>query len=293
MKSYSQNDPLDEAFGKIRELPPSVSYYRVEDYVMRLAATGLPMAAAAKPAFIKFPFKSIYLNTALTMGIIGSLTVALVASFGSSDAATPKTAQLNFIPQVISAPTDTSKAKKQKLIPFAPIPPLAPVAPVPPCNAEPPAAPEPPQPPAAPNPNGNALVSIQMNNNKQFNVDQNDVVDRYAFAYVDGDTDSEDGLVATVDGDVVLAVGTEVEIPEPACVCNTELDEAFEKALLEDGLIKSRANYSFVLTEKYLKVNGKKQPDAIYQKYRKLYEDMSEEKINGEFSWARNVNSND
>jgi hypothetical protein len=303
MKPYSQNDPLDDAFGKIRELPPSVSYNRVEDYVMRLAATGLPMAAAAKPAFIKFPFKSIYLNTALTLGIIGSVTVAVVTAFGSAGTASQKTAQLNFIPQVISSPTDTNKVKKAKLSHYVPLDrldslgplaplhrmPAAPNAPAAPCQGQPPVAPEP---PAAPNPNNTIAIQI-MNGNNTAHIQINDSDDSYAYAMRNSEDDREDGMLATVDGDVVLAVGNDLEIPDPPCVCNSELDMAFEEELIKDGLIQENRSYSFLITEKYLKVNGKKQSDAVYQKYRQLYEKVSGDKIKGEFSWVRNVNIDD
>ena len=57
-------------------------------------------------------------------------------------------------------------------------------------------------------------------------------------------------------------------------------NSALEKQLLADGLIENTANYKFELTGKgLLKVNGKKQPAAAYEKYRKLWEEVSGKKI--------------
>lgn len=55
---------------------------------------------------------------------------------------------------------------------------------------------------------------------------------------------------------------------------------ALEKQLLADGLIETAAAYKFELTGKgLLRVNGKKQPDAVYDKYRKIWEETSGNKL--------------
>lgn len=54
------------------------------------------------------------------------------------------------------------------------------------------------------------------------------------------------------------------------------LSGAVERALLADGLIKNASNYKFELSGKgWLKIDGKKMPDAVFQKYKRLYEDVS------------------
>ncbi|WBA40280.1 M56 family metallopeptidase [Hymenobacter canadensis] len=60
-------------------------------------------------------------------------------------------------------------------------------------------------------------------------------------------------------------------------------DERWRQALVSelkrDGLIRNSDTYSFSLSATSLTVNGKKQPDALQQKYRKLYEDRTGRKI--------------
>jgi len=45
--------------------------------------------------------------------------------------------------------------------------------------------------------------------------------------------------------------------------------------LQSDALIKKSGSYSFELTDKYLKIDGKKMSDALFQKYRKMYEEST------------------
>ena len=57
-------------------------------------------------------------------------------------------------------------------------------------------------------------------------------------------------------------------------------NSALEQQLLADGLIDTAANYKFEINGKgLLKVNGKKQPKATYEKYRQLWEEISGKKI--------------
>lgn len=52
-----------------------------------------------------------------------------------------------------------------------------------------------------------------------------------------------------------------------------DTQSALEKQLLADGLIETAAAYRFELSGKgYLKVNGKKQPQDAYEKYKKLWQ---------------------
>ena len=52
------------------------------------------------------------------------------------------------------------------------------------------------------------------------------------------------------------------------------ISEANEKflvnELLNDGLIDNEENYSFELTNKHLKINKKKQPKKVFEKYKKI-----------------------
>lgn len=56
---------------------------------------------------------------------------------------------------------------------------------------------------------------------------------------------------------------------------NDEINRAIEDQLLADGLIDSRENYKFELTGKKFKVNRKIQSDAMHQKYKQLYGELS------------------
>ncbi len=49
-------------------------------------------------------------------------------------------------------------------------------------------------------------------------------------------------------------------------------DEWLDDALLADKLIDKKGNYSFEMTDKVLKINTIKQTDALFAKYKKLYE---------------------
>ena len=56
--------------------------------------------------------------------------------------------------------------------------------------------------------------------------------------------------------------------------------------LLNDGYINDIAQkYKFELNEKYLKINGKKQDKAIYDKYKKIIEDNTGIELEGEFNF--------
>ncbi|MCB0597934.1 MAG: hypothetical protein KDD28_27910, partial [Phaeodactylibacter sp.] len=55
---------------------------------------------------------------------------------------------------------------------------------------------------------------------------------------------------------------------------------ALEKQLLADGLIETAAAYRFELSGKgWVKVNGRKQPQATYEKYKKLWEETTGETV--------------
>jgi beta-lactamase regulating signal transducer with metallopeptidase domain len=59
----------------------------------------------------------------------------------------------------------------------------------------------------------------------------------------------------------------------PSIARRPTLSSAIERELRRDGLIQDAADYKFELSGKgWLKVNGKKQPQAVFEKYKKLYE---------------------
>jgi hypothetical protein len=62
------------------------------------------------------------------------------------------------------------------------------------------------------------------------------------------------------------------------------MNEIITEHLLNDGFINDiDQKYKFELNEKYLKINGKKQDKAIYDKYKKIIEDNTGIELEGEF----------
>jgi hypothetical protein len=58
-----------------------------------------------------------------------------------------------------------------------------------------------------------------------------------------------------------------------------------ESELLRDGLIEDPNNFSFELTDKKLKVNGKRQAKHLFEKYKELYESISGKPVTGDTKW--------
>jgi len=58
--------------------------------------------------------------------------------------------------------------------------------------------------------------------------------------------------------------------------------ERIEETMLRDELIKEGSRYSFELTDKYLKIDGNKMPEAMFEKYRRIYEESTGIKLEGE-----------
>ena len=56
---------------------------------------------------------------------------------------------------------------------------------------------------------------------------------------------------------------------------SNQINNAIVDQLIADGLIDSRENYRFELTGQKFKVNRKTQSDAIHQKYKQLYQELS------------------
>jgi hypothetical protein len=42
--------------------------------------------------------------------------------------------------------------------------------------------------------------------------------------------------------------------------------------MLKDGLLESTEDYNIIISDSSLKVNGKKQPQSVFNKYKKIYE---------------------
>lgn len=77
----------------------------------------------------------------------------------------------------------------------------------------------------------------------------------------------------------------------PTTKKSQDIQPLMEKELLKDGLIKDVENYKFKLSKNIFKINGKKQPAAIHQKYIALYESLSGIKMSDRQTYAVAVNS--
>lgn len=64
-------------------------------------------------------------------------------------------------------------------------------------------------------------------------------------------------------------------------------------ALKSDGLIDDEADFSFSLSDKRLKVNNKKQPEAIFEKYKNLYEKLTGNKLGKKSKYQINFSKTD
>lgn len=58
-------------------------------------------------------------------------------------------------------------------------------------------------------------------------------------------------------------------------------DETLEEEMMRDGLIREGENYSYELTPDYFKLDGKKLPDGLHEKYLKLYEKIYQAPLSG------------
>jgi hypothetical protein len=56
---------------------------------------------------------------------------------------------------------------------------------------------------------------------------------------------------------------------------NNNFSDAIGNALNRDGLLIPNQSNKVELTGKHLKINGEKQPNNIYQKYRRIFEEES------------------
>lgn len=52
-------------------------------------------------------------------------------------------------------------------------------------------------------------------------------------------------------------------------------NRAIVEEMLKDGLLESVDNYSIELNDQSLKINGKKQPNSVFKKYKKMFENIS------------------
>jgi len=68
---------------------------------------------------------------------------------------------------------------------------------------------------------------------------------------------------------------------EDGGIVDGTVESAFEKALVKDGLIQNTENYTMELSGKGMKVNGKKQPDEIWEKYKAIYRKVSGFELKG------------
>ncbi|MFK8010241.1 MAG: M56 family metallopeptidase [Saprospiraceae bacterium] len=68
-----------------------------------------------------------------------------------------------------------------------------------------------------------------------------------------------------------------------ASVERSQWTQAFEAQLKQDGHIKSDGSYKFLMQKNRLKINGDKQPDADWKKYKNLYERETGKSLGNDF----------
>ncbi|MBL7825735.1 MAG: M56 family metallopeptidase [Saprospiraceae bacterium] len=71
------------------------------------------------------------------------------------------------------------------------------------------------------------------------------------------------------------------------------MEEVLKKELLKDGLITDPNDFSMKINDKEMKVNKKKLSEEMRQKYIKIMEEMTGQKLNGKGSFFYNYNSDD
>jgi hypothetical protein len=74
-----------------------------------------------------------------------------------------------------------------------------------------------------------------------------------------------------------------------ACNKNDSLLPKIADALIKDGLIKDPQHYAFKLSNNTLKVNGVKQSNAVFKRYKEIIEANSHNKVNRKFTYAVSV----
>ena len=70
---------------------------------------------------------------------------------------------------------------------------------------------------------------------------------------------------------------------------NDDLNSVFETNLLLDGLIKSKDNYSFKLTNDYFKINGKRMSETIHNKYLNIIKAERSAYENEKIKYSRSI----
>ncbi|MEO0340493.1 MAG: hypothetical protein AAF242_14950 [Bacteroidota bacterium] len=66
-------------------------------------------------------------------------------------------------------------------------------------------------------------------------------------------------------------------------VKDTKAKKALIEGLYSEGILSSKENYSIIMTNKSLKVNGEKQSEAVFQKYWKQYQEYLGGTITGKY----------
>lgn len=99
------------------------------------------------------------------------------------------------------------------------------------------------------------------------NLNQGDGSSFFNFTFPEMDRDSQ--------GSFIWPDEEEKNFVEPKTDGSNRLSDILDKALNSDGMLIPGELNNIELTGKYLKINGQKQPDNIYRKYRSIFEEES------------------
>jgi hypothetical protein len=137
--------------------------------------------------------------------------------------------------------------------------------------------------------NGSAIMIVSSDPNLDYtivNADEEDPVAAYSYSTGEGSSSGGGHKLGHLGHLGRLApLATSLD-----CCDNDTMQTAIENELLKQGLIKAKDNYSFEFTGKYVKVNGEKQSEAVWQKFKTIIEQNSSYKVNKKFQYFISVN---
>ncbi len=67
------------------------------------------------------------------------------------------------------------------------------------------------------------------------------------------------------------------------------LEDRLERQLLEDGMIEGKRNYDLLLSDRKMKINGRRLPDTVHEKYLELYERITGNKLEGRIAISKSL----
>lgn len=311
-----QPDKINRAFEALRKAEPEIPLEKVEQFVIASVATGVASASFFSKFAIKF-----HLNTiiAMTTAAAAALT-GLLLFMNSHESKTADFAQMKNKP---ASPVTTNYEEAPSASSIAPLSVDTPSTEV---KKAPPATTTSITVTSTNEKSGSTTTTVNAGsgNSVYVNVspkgevttqvftlsdpqepgdDDGDVYAAYAYAW---NGDSTDTAAAVAEEDETPGnegqemaytnyFGADYYKAMSSLACNhysDTLPKIIEDALIKDGLITDRKQYTFSFTGKKLMVNGKEQPHDTWERYRQLIVEHSDYRVNKHFEYQINVNRN-